>query len=171
MMSLPWLWSSTWSVCPFFSAVHGEEGRLCCWTMCLPSGLLGTLSKLICMPLSPVSTHNKHCLTLLLSFLMPVQSSENSLFGLGYEVRALRLLGRCSTTWTMPPVLFVLVILGTGSHFLPRPAWITIFLFYASIVAGTISIYHHAQPFLLTWGVENCLPRVPGTAILPVSAS
>jgi hypothetical protein len=34
----------------------------------------------------------------------------------GFELRALYMLGRYSTTWTMPPSLFTLVVLGIGSH-------------------------------------------------------
>jgi ABC-type uncharacterized transport system permease subunit len=34
----------------------------------------------------------------------------------GFEFRALHMLGRHSTTWAMPPVLFALVILWMGSH-------------------------------------------------------
>jgi hypothetical protein len=32
----------------------------------------------------------------------------------------------------MPPVLFALVILERGSHFLPRPVWTTVLLFWDS---------------------------------------
>jgi hypothetical protein len=41
-------------------------------------------------------------------------------------------LGRHSTTWATPPVLFALVILEIGSRFLPRLAWTTVLLFYTS---------------------------------------
>jgi hypothetical protein len=41
------------------------------------------------------------------------------------EVRPSHFLGRCSTTWAMPPALFVLFILEIGPHFSPRPAWTT----------------------------------------------
>jgi hypothetical protein len=53
------------------------------------------------------------------------------LFGsTGVELRALCLLGQCSTSWIMLPTLFALVILEIGSCFLPWPTWFTI-LFYA----------------------------------------
>jgi hypothetical protein len=48
---------------------------------------------------------------------------------LEFECGASHLLGGPSTTWIMPPTLFSLVIGEKGSHFLPRPAWTTIFLF------------------------------------------
>jgi hypothetical protein len=51
---------------------------------------------------------------------------------LGFELRALYLLGRSSTAGTMPPALFALIILDIGSCFLPRPAWTSIFLCYTS---------------------------------------
>jgi hypothetical protein len=63
--------------------------------------------------------------------------------GAGVELRALRLLSRCSTAQATPPAIFALIIWKGGSHFLPRPAWTMILLFY--------SFYHcwddrHAPP-------------------------
>jgi hypothetical protein len=51
-----------------------------------------------------------------------------SFFGGGIWTQTLYLLGEWSTSWAMPPTLFVLVVLETGSCFLPRPAWTTILL-------------------------------------------
>jgi hypothetical protein len=48
------------------------------------------------------------------------------------ELKVLHLLVRVSTTLTMPPHLFALVILDIESPFLSRPTWTRIFLFYAS---------------------------------------
>jgi hypothetical protein len=50
----------------------------------------------------------------------------------GFELRTLSLLGKCSTSWATPLDLFSLVILEIGSHFLPKLAWTLILLFYAS---------------------------------------
>jgi hypothetical protein len=61
---------------------------------------------------------------------------QNSLFtyfiflaALGFEFRALHLLGRCSVAWVIRLVLLVMVILEKGFHFLPRQAWFPILLF------------------------------------------
>jgi hypothetical protein len=51
---------------------------------------------------------------------------------LGFELGVSHLLDRYSTAWIKPPVLFTLVILEIRSHFLLRPAWTLIILFYAS---------------------------------------
>jgi hypothetical protein len=51
---------------------------------------------------------------------------------LKFEHRASFLLGRCSTAWATPPAYFALIILETGSHFWPRPAWTVILLFDTS---------------------------------------
>jgi hypothetical protein len=55
----------------------------------------------------------------------------------GVELRASHVqgrhfLGRYSVAWATPLVLFALVILEIGFHFLFRSAWTTILLFYAS---------------------------------------
>jgi hypothetical protein len=46
--------------------------------------------------------------------------------------RARHLLGNHYTSWASPPALFVVVILEIGSHFMSRPTWTMIPLFYAS---------------------------------------
>jgi hypothetical protein len=51
---------------------------------------------------------------------------------LGFELRTLHLLGRCSIAWAIPPALFTLIILEMGSCFLPRSAWTMTFPIYAS---------------------------------------
>jgi hypothetical protein len=52
------------------------------------------------------------------------------------------------------PAHFTLVLLETGSCFLPRMAWITIlFFFKLPTVAGMTGTYHHAQPFFHWDGV------------------
>jgi hypothetical protein len=48
---------------------------------------------------------------------------------LGIEVRALYLLGKCSTTQITLPALFALVTLEIGSCFKPGLAWTTVLLF------------------------------------------
>jgi hypothetical protein len=42
------------------------------------------------------------------------------------------LLVRHSTVWATYPALFALIVLEIGSHFLPRPAWPMILLYYDS---------------------------------------
>jgi hypothetical protein len=60
--------------------------------------------------------------------------------------------------------------LETGSRFLLRLAWTTILFMLPTIVLGMTGAHHHAQLFLLRWGLANC-PGRSGTASLPISAS
>jgi hypothetical protein len=53
---------------------------------------------------------------------------------------------------SMPPDLFVLVILERVPHFSPRLAWTTI-LFYILTVAGMTGMHPHAQLFPIEMGV------------------
>jgi hypothetical protein len=70
------------------------------------------------------------------------------------------LAGRHSTTLTLPPsVIFAQVIFEIGSHFWTGPAWIAIFLFMFSQVAGIIGVHYHAQLFPLRWGLMKFFPR------------
>jgi hypothetical protein len=83
----------------------------------------------------------------------------------GFELRALHLLDRCSTTSGMPPALFALVILETGFHFLPRLTWTSDFMFPA--FTGMTDLGHHVQIFPIQ--MESCKlfgPGCPGTTIL-----
>jgi hypothetical protein len=65
---------------------------------------------------------------------------------LGFELRDSCLPGRYSITQITPSALFALVILETGSRFLPRLAWTFIFLFYTSgVVARMTNAYHHVH--------------------------
>jgi hypothetical protein len=45
---------------------------------------------------------------------------------------SLCLQGWYSTIWAIPPTLYALFIFRDGAHFLPRPAWTVILLFYTS---------------------------------------
>jgi hypothetical protein len=47
----------------------------------------------------------------------------------GFELRTLHLLGQHSTTWAMPPVLFILVIFEIQSYIISRLVWNAILLF------------------------------------------
>jgi hypothetical protein len=57
----------------------------------------------------------------------------------------------------MPPALFALVTLETGSCFWPRPVWTTILLFSASHCSWDDRCASITMPsfFLLTWGFTN----------------
>jgi hypothetical protein len=64
------------------------------------------------------------------------------------QLRALCLLGRCSTTSAVPPAPLALVIFEIGSCFMSWPVWTIIFLFVLPHVAGITGTYHHAQPLV-----------------------
>jgi hypothetical protein len=68
-------------------------------------------------------------------------------------LRALHLLGRHSTTWTMQPTLCALVIFKIVSCFMPGPVWTVILPYYASWVAGRTDVHHHTQ---LLVEIESC---------------
>jgi hypothetical protein len=92
---------------------------------------------------------------------------------LGFELRALCLLGRCSTVRATPTSLFALVILEIVFCFLPRLAWTSIFLSYASHCSWDDK---HVPPGPAFFSIEigPCEPFClgwPGTTILPISAS
>jgi hypothetical protein len=104
-------------------------------------------------------------LTLFLFFLLAV---------LSIEFRTSCLLDRHSTAWDTPPFLFALVILETGSHFLPRPAWTMILPFYTYDCHWNDRLMPPCLAFFSDWdgGLTNyfCL-HCPGKVILPISAS
>jgi hypothetical protein len=60
-----------------------------------------------------------------------METGEDFLAVLEFELRALFLLGRCSTAWVTSLALFTSVILDMGPLF-PRPAWTTVLPFYTS---------------------------------------
>jgi hypothetical protein len=64
--------------------------------------------------------------------------------------KALCLQGRHSTTWAV----FAVVALEIGPHFLPRPPWATILLFYTFCFCWDNEYDHGTQffPFFLHWG-------------------
>jgi hypothetical protein len=89
---------------------------------------------------------------------------------LGFELKALHLLDRHSTAWATHPALFALVILETGSQFLPRLAWTTILLFYTSCCDWDS---RSAPPCLFSVEMRSCWLCVldwPWTMILLISA-
>jgi hypothetical protein len=51
----------------------------------------------------------------------------------------------------MPPALFALIILELGSHFLCRPVWTTILLFYASCPPWEDDVCHYVLRRVLSW--------------------
>jgi hypothetical protein len=74
---------------------------------------------------------------------------------LGFELRALHLVGWCSKHLSQASSHFYLVILEIGSCFLPRSAWTIILLFMLSAIAGISGRNHHSQLFPLRWGLTN----------------
>jgi hypothetical protein len=80
-------------------------------------------------------------LFLLLFFLLHFFSSQFFFEGavLGFELRVLFLLGRHSTTCTMPPALFCF------DYFSGRPTWDHDPLTYVFHISGITSMHQHAQ--------------------------
>jgi hypothetical protein len=63
---------------------------------------------------------------------------------LGFELRALLLLGKCSTIWFTFPALFTLVIFSDRvSCFLPGPAYHQNLLIYTFCIHGITGMYYH----------------------------
>jgi hypothetical protein len=73
---------------------------------------------------------------------------------LGFELRALHLLGRYSTSWLMPPVLLFLVIFEMESCFLPKQVWTTVLLFYTFCHSWDDRYVTPCPAFPLRWGLE-----------------
>jgi hypothetical protein len=69
------------------------------------------------------------------------------------EFGVLHLVGRHSTTWSIPPALCAVVILEIEYYFLPRPVWISILLFYIS--CHTWDDKHVPPPQLLVEGGDS----------------
>jgi hypothetical protein len=57
----------------------------------------------------------------------------------------------------MPPDLFALVPLKTGSCFLPRSAWTVILIFTLNAVGGVAGVRDRAQLFALRWRSNKLL--------------
>jgi hypothetical protein len=78
-------------------------------------------------PLPVLTKYVINCCELLSAYCV-----KTIIFGsTGFELRTLHFLGRCSTTWHTTRH-FCSVISQMVSHFLPRPTWTVILLFYAS---------------------------------------
>jgi hypothetical protein len=90
---------------------------------------------------------------------------------LGSELRDSFVQGRCSTTLAMPPVLFALVILEIGSHFLHKPTWTSIFPFDISHIAGWQAQAVMLSFFALRWVSWTFDLGWHGTVVPPISAS
>lgn len=72
----------------------------------------------------------------------------------GFRLRIVYLLGKCFTTWVIPPKLFTLVIFQVRTcAFGQGWPWISIQLLYGSHMAGIIGIQQHI-PFLSL--IESC---------------
>jgi hypothetical protein len=70
------------------------------------------------------------------------------------------------------PQPFAGVILETGSHFLHRPAWTTILLFYVFHQSGDNRCAPPHPAFSIVIGSHKVFcPGCPGTIMLPISAS
>jgi hypothetical protein len=78
---------------------------------------------------------------------------------LGLELRALHLLDRCSTTWTIPQPIFALVIFQIGSSaFCLWPASDCDLPTCAFHIAWVIGTYYHIWLFSWDGGLTNFLP-------------
>jgi hypothetical protein len=77
--------------------------------------------------------------------------------------QGLHLVRRHFTAWCMLLVLFALVILETKSHFLPRPIWTMILLFYTSSPCWDD---RHVPPCPVFFHWDGNLPNfLPGLAL------
>jgi hypothetical protein len=91
---------------------------------------------------------------------------------LGFELRALLLLGRCSTMWARLPAIFALITSETGPHFLPRPVWTAMLCYTSCCHWDDRLILPRPAFFSAEMGVLWCFCLVwPPTTILPISAS
>jgi hypothetical protein len=52
-------------------------------------------------------------------------------------------------------LVFALCIFWTRSHFIPRPSWTMILLFYSFLRAGMIGASHPASFYWLRWCLTN----------------
>jgi uncharacterized membrane protein len=73
----------------------------------------------------------------------------------GFEVWAVYLLGRCYNHPSHTPQPFGLVIMEKRSHFLPRAAWSSSFLFILPAIARMTGTCHHSRFFPLKLGLKN----------------
>jgi hypothetical protein len=67
---------------------------------------------------------------------------------MGFELMSSCLLGKNSTTRTMPPALFLLVIFQIGSHCKPRLVWTTILLFVLPYIVEVAGVCHCIRPLV-----------------------
>jgi hypothetical protein len=90
-------------------------GNNICWQRCEPIGTLSlaTLEDILAVSLKIKYIHLAGAI-------------------LEIKIRALHLLGMCSTAWAKHPALYTLVIFEIRSHFLPKPVWTIVLLFYTS---------------------------------------
>jgi hypothetical protein len=86
---------------------------------------------------------------------------------LGFELRVLRLLGRCSITCTSVAALFALVIFETWSCFIARPAWARSLLCEPHCVARMTGVHHCVQSLVEVIAHKLFCPSWPGP---PLSA-
>jgi hypothetical protein len=86
---------------------------------------------------------------------------------LGFEMRALHSLGRCSTSWVTPPAP-LLWLFWIGSCFLPSLDFDPPILYF--LLSLRWQIYDTIPRFfLLWWGLKLFLPGWTWTAVLPIS--
>jgi hypothetical protein len=91
---------------------------------------------------------------------------------LGFELRALPLLGRCSTIWIMP-VAVILLWLFWKQDFTFCPGWPGRWFYFNLSAIAEMTVYATISSlYPLKWGSAKlfCLGW-PGTKILPISAS
>jgi hypothetical protein len=77
------------------------------------------------------------------------------------------LLGRCYTTWVMPPALFSVVIFEIGFCFIPQAGLDHDPPVYVSRKFWNNREYHYTQHCLLRWGFLNFLPELSWKQNLP----
>jgi hypothetical protein len=133
---------TTWMSVPFSS------------TSLLAFGVVSS-AHLICSPLWCMTIGHFSCLLAIVSFYCRCPRCfphPPFLSVLELELRASSLLGRYSTTWAIPPGLFVLVILETRSHFCPGQPGSQASYSMLPTIAGMTGTCNMPSFFLLRWG-------------------
>jgi hypothetical protein len=89
---------------------------------------------------------------------------------LGFELRALCLLGRHSTAWIMLPALFNLIIFEIGTFCLGQPGLLSPY-YTLSLVDEMTGACNCVQLLVEMWVLWTFCPDCPQTTILPILAS
>jgi hypothetical protein len=124
--------------------------------------------------LLPLKEEEAHCLSIIFQYATCFFISF-LFFVLGFELRALHLPGRCSTTWAILPTLFIFriflfVFLNWVSHLCP--GWPRLWSSYLCFLCRLGWKAHDTMPrYVSRWGRELFCSDWPWTTILLISTS